>query len=155
MDLSTHLAGRKWLDPMEHRLRLDHKPDYRVTLQNRKLQPIAKRTEAVGRLIYYPFIMPLSQSPHYDNWDMPLDLVVVITAALAYALIFGFILRRAAERARSKASSKRWPMHARTIHPGTPRPSPSRFANSKAAPSAPGASSHCSRRPCGFWETPA
>jgi hypothetical protein len=71
------------------------------------IQVIARHTEAVGNLIYYPFVviilMLISRSSYFDNWHLPLGLFVVIMLALAYSIYCAIILRRSAEQARQKA----------------------------------------------------
>ena len=68
---------------------------------------IAERTKVVGPLVYWPFlvyfVMLLSQSPYFDNWDMPVGLITIIVASGIYAIACAVILRRAAEEARSTA----------------------------------------------------
>jgi hypothetical protein len=71
------------------------------------IQVIARHTEAVGNLIYYPFVviilMLISRSSYFDNWHLPVGLFVVIMLALAYCIYCAIILRRSAEQARQKA----------------------------------------------------
>ena len=71
------------------------------------IQVIARHTQAVGNLIYYPFVviilMLISRSSYFDNWHLPLGLFVVIMLALAYSIYCAIILRRSAEQARQKA----------------------------------------------------
>jgi len=71
---------------------------------------IAKRTDTVGQRIYYPFvvlfILLLSQSRFFDNWDMSIGLLVMIFISSLYAIASAFILRRAAEDARETVISR-------------------------------------------------
>jgi len=61
----------------------------------------------VSRLILYPFIilflMLLSRSRVFDNWDWPAPLILIFGINLAYAVGANIVLRRAAERARMLA----------------------------------------------------
>ena len=66
---------------------------------------IARRTEVVGQLIYYPFIiwfiMFLSRLNYFDNWHTPVGLAVVIFMCLLFAWFCAFMLRRSAESLRT------------------------------------------------------
>jgi len=68
---------------------------------------IAKRTDTVGKLIFYPvivwFIIFISRSYYFDNWQTPIGLAVVISLAAVFAWSSAFVLRRSAERARKDA----------------------------------------------------
>jgi hypothetical protein len=70
---------------------------------------IAKRTEAIGRLVYFPFIviflMIISRSTYFDGWDMPVGLFVVIVFSALYAVLCAFVLRKTAEQTRQAALS--------------------------------------------------
>jgi hypothetical protein len=65
---------------------------------------IAQRTEAVGWLIYYPFIvvvvMMLSHNTFFDRWEWPPSLMLVFGVLLAYAVYGAVMLRRVSARAR-------------------------------------------------------
>lgn len=65
---------------------------------------IANRSEVLGKLIFYPFIIWLimfaSRIYYFDNWHMPLGLGIVITLGALYAWSSAFVLRRSAESAR-------------------------------------------------------
>jgi hypothetical protein len=69
-----------------------------------KVELIAHRTEAVGTLIYYPFlvlpIMIVSRLSYFDRWDWPLSLVLVVGANAVLAIVAALFLRRSAEEAR-------------------------------------------------------
>jgi hypothetical protein len=62
---------------------------------------IAKRTEAVGRLIFYPiivwFIMFAARFNYFDKWHTPPALAVVISLGAVYAWSCAFSLRKSAE----------------------------------------------------------
>lgn len=68
---------------------------------------IARRTDAIGRLIFYPFIvwfiMFISRINYFDNWQTPIGLAIVISLGAVYAWSCAVILRRSAERARKNA----------------------------------------------------
>ena len=68
---------------------------------------IAKRTQVVGRLIDYPFIVLLilivGRMRLFDNWDVPIGLVVLWGFSAGYAIVCGFLLGRAAEYLRHAA----------------------------------------------------
>jgi hypothetical protein len=76
------------------------------------IRVIAKHSEVVGRLIYYPFlvmiVMLVSRIRYFDNWDLPLGLLIVILLGMAYAAYCAVILRRSAEQARRKAMKRLW-----------------------------------------------
>lgn len=66
---------------------------------------IAKRTEAVGKLIFYPFIVLVislvARSHYFDNWRAPMGLLAFIAGlALIYTWSCALTLRRQAERTR-------------------------------------------------------
>ena len=68
---------------------------------------IASHTEAVGKLIYYPFIvlliMFLSRNRYFDNWDFPISLIIISLINFTYALVSAILLRRVAEQSRRMA----------------------------------------------------
>jgi hypothetical protein len=68
---------------------------------------VARRTQAVARLVYYPFIvialMVLSRSSLFDNWTTPIGLVIVVTFSVAIVMACAILLRLAAERLRRRA----------------------------------------------------
>jgi hypothetical protein len=68
---------------------------------------IAKRTQVVGRLIDYPFIILLilivGRIRLFDNWDIPVGLVLLWGFSAGYAIVCGFLLGRAAEHFRQAA----------------------------------------------------
>lgn len=70
------------------------------------LELIADRTEVVGSLILYPFVvlflMIVSRASFFDNWDWPIGLLLILGMSSAYALACAVVLRRAAEKARQK-----------------------------------------------------
>ena len=66
---------------------------------------IAQRTEVVGNLIFYPFIvlfvMVVSRLRYFSNWHTPIGLAVVISMSAVLAWSCAFMLRRAAEKLRA------------------------------------------------------
>jgi hypothetical protein len=71
---------------------------------------IAHRTEAVGKLIYYPFIilliMLVARSPLFDNWNWPIGLILVLAIYATFALYCAIRMRRSAENARTQAIAR-------------------------------------------------
>ncbi|MCK9295588.1 MAG: hypothetical protein M0P70_10950 [Desulfobulbaceae bacterium] len=68
---------------------------------------IAIRTEALGKLIFYPFsiwlILFMARINYFDNWHLPIGLGIILTLGALYAWSSAFVLRRSAERARAAA----------------------------------------------------
>ena len=68
---------------------------------------VARRTDAVARLVYYPFIvisiMILARSSVFDNWSTSAGLAIVITGSLLIVIVCAISLRWAAERLRRSA----------------------------------------------------
>ena len=71
------------------------------------LQFVALRTQVVGRLVYYPFLvlslLLLSRSPMFDDWNMPMGAVFVAFNCGGAALGCAVALRIMAERSRRHA----------------------------------------------------
>ena len=71
------------------------------------LQFIARRTRAIGVLIYYPFIvlslMLLARSSFFDDWYTPPTVLVISTLSFIIVLACAFALRRTAEASRQHA----------------------------------------------------
>jgi hypothetical protein len=71
------------------------------------LEFLAERTQAINRLIYYPFIllslMLLSRSSAFDDWTMPLSGKVLAVLGALIALCGPVALRTAVERSRTAA----------------------------------------------------
>lgn len=67
----------------------------------------AKRTAAVGTLVYYPVLVMLlllfARSTLFDNWHWPAGIVLPLALAILMLIACIVVLRRAAERARSRA----------------------------------------------------
>ncbi len=68
---------------------------------------IAERTDSIGKMMYYPFLilflMVVSRHTAFDNWDFPLGLIIILSLSAMFALWAAFVLRRAGEKARRKA----------------------------------------------------
>lgn len=66
---------------------------------------IAKRTEVVGKLIFYPFtiwfLLFVSRMDFFDNWYTPVSLMIFISFTAACAWSCAFVLRRSSEHART------------------------------------------------------
>jgi hypothetical protein len=71
------------------------------------VQLIARWTEAIGPLVYYPFVtlglLVVARSPVVANWDVPLGLYIVFGLSAAYMVVGAHTLRRLAERVRRVA----------------------------------------------------
>ena len=74
------------------------------------MQLIGRRTEVVGKLIYYPFIvlalMVVSHNQFFDHLQWPPSLLLVFGGLLAYALYCAVTLRLEANRARNSELSR-------------------------------------------------
>jgi hypothetical protein len=72
-----------------------------------RLRVVATRTRRVGNLIIGPFVVLflilVSQSPYFDNWDIPAGLIIMIALSAAYATLCAIKLRRVSETARREA----------------------------------------------------
>jgi hypothetical protein len=68
---------------------------------------IALHTQAVGKLIYYPFIilliMIVARNRYFDNWNFPISLTIIFLLYFVHAIGCGIMLRFEAEKARSVA----------------------------------------------------
>lgn len=74
------------------------------------VQVIARRTEVIGWLITYPFIVLfvglIALNGYFDNWEWSAYSMLFFVLILAYAIICAVVLRRAAEKARRKAVAR-------------------------------------------------
>jgi len=70
-----------------------------------KLRIIAKRTEEVGKLIYYPFIIIIlilfSRINYFDDWGFPQSLAIITSCLIVISLYTAIKLRREAESVRN------------------------------------------------------
>jgi hypothetical protein len=68
---------------------------------------IARATDFVGRLIYYPFILIslliISRLGVFDHWTWPIALLIIVGFNAGYATFSVIYLRRTAERARKRS----------------------------------------------------
>ena len=68
---------------------------------------IARGTDFVGRLVYYPFIvislLIISRSSIFDYWTWPLALLIIVSFNAGYAAFSVVYLRRTAESARQRS----------------------------------------------------
>jgi hypothetical protein len=66
---------------------------------------IAKHTEVVGKLIFYPFtiwfLLFVSRMDYFDNWYTPVSLMIFISFTAVCAWSCAFVLRRSSEHART------------------------------------------------------
>ncbi len=71
-----------------------------------KARLIARFTKAVDNIIYFPFIIILmlivSRFRIFDNWNMPLPLVIIFATNFLLASYFGFRLHKYAKKAKDK-----------------------------------------------------
>jgi hypothetical protein len=72
-----------------------------------EMRLIDRRTRAVARLVYYPFIvlslMLLARSSVFDNWTLARPLLIALGGGFAIVIACAVLLRRAAEVSRRKA----------------------------------------------------
>lgn len=71
-----------------------------------KVKCIAHFTDTVDDLLYFPFIILLllviSRFRIFDNWNMPLPLLIFIVTNFFIAVFYGFSLHRTAKKAKEK-----------------------------------------------------
>lgn len=71
---------------------------------------IARRTAAIGQMIYYPFLVLLlliiSRNYFFDAWHWPASLIIIQGFNVSFALFSAVHLRRTAERARQRALAR-------------------------------------------------
>lgn len=86
------------------------RPEGETRLIRFSIDLIAERTKVVGRLIDYPFIVLLilivGRMRLFDNWDVPLGLVLLWGLSAGYAILCAFLLGRAAEHLRQAAITR-------------------------------------------------
>ena len=74
------------------------------------IKVIAERTEAVGKLIFYPFLILfltiVSRSSFFDRWHWPVSLILVYGLSSLLAVYAVWQLRGAAEQARNFALAR-------------------------------------------------
>lgn len=83
------------------------RPEAETRLIRFSIDLVAERTKVVGRLIDYPFIvlfiLIISRMRLFDNWDVPIGLVVLWGLSAGYAIVCAFLLGRAGEHLRHAA----------------------------------------------------
>jgi len=107
-DLTRNLSRRTaWPDAMRQQYGL---PDSTRSTQFDDwldLQVIARQTEAVNRLVYFPFLalllLVVARSDIFDNWSVPPELVIVLGFSFLYLIAAAVQLRHTAEKARINA----------------------------------------------------
>jgi hypothetical protein len=71
------------------------------------IELIAKRTAVISNLLYFPFIIlfliGVARYPYIDNFDLPIELVIIYGTIAAYAIGTVVALRVSADRAKRKA----------------------------------------------------
>jgi hypothetical protein len=81
-----------------------------VKIESDIVSLIAMRTDMVGKLIFYPFIvwvvLFISRFYYFDNWETPPGVAVVISLGAVLAWSCAFLLRRSAEKARSRVVTR-------------------------------------------------
>jgi hypothetical protein len=103
------LCGRStpWETPKSRELANDRGLDQRHFNELLDINVVAARTEAVGSVVFYPFVlltlMFLARSRVFDRWEWPVPLVLIFLVVLGYAIWSVAALRRAAIRARRDA----------------------------------------------------
>jgi hypothetical protein len=118
--------------------------------EDEAIRLIAHRTDAVGRIAYYPllllFLLALSSNSYFGDWDWPIGIIVVCAGTTAIAILGPIILRCSAEGARSKALERlgiklRYAKPAKSSSPAAPvgkgKPVPKRAPVRPKAPAAP------------------
>lgn len=84
---------------------------------------IARRTEVVGRVVFYPFIvwfiMVISRLDYFDNWRTPIGLAVIITLGAVYAWSCALVLRWSAEHARQQALDRLMKLQVSVVAAGS------------------------------------
>jgi hypothetical protein len=67
---------------------------------------ISLRTTVIAKLVYFPFIiiaiMVLARNHLFDNWNMPLGLILVFSVSVAIVVVCAVLLRRGAESVRDR-----------------------------------------------------
>ena len=70
-----------------------------------KLKFIEEHTDAIGKFIYYPFIIiflvVLSRNRYFDDWNNPIGLIIIPLILISYTVLSSMFLRREARSARS------------------------------------------------------
>ena len=103
-------ASTRWPNAYSRKAQLEHKLDDLYLDQYIDLRIIAKRSDAVGRLIFYPFfvlfVIIIARNNFFDRWDWPPTILLFLGLCSAYAVYAVWSLRRAAENAREALLDK-------------------------------------------------
>jgi uncharacterized membrane protein (DUF485 family) len=106
---SLDLFLQKWIKNAEHSKWIGSRTEAPLS-DWMLIQLIAKRTEVVGKLIYFPFIiwvlLFVSRLHYFDNWRTPLGLAIVISMGALLAWSCTIILRRSAEKLRTEVMDR-------------------------------------------------
>ncbi len=75
-----------------------------------EIKLIAKRTEGISQLVYYPIFVALlliaSRSNYFDNWNLPVGLAFVISLSILLVICCAFLLRKSANNAKAASLRK-------------------------------------------------
>ncbi|MEO8629090.1 MAG: hypothetical protein ABI612_13450 [Betaproteobacteria bacterium] len=111
-ELMMQIGTRDWPEETrrEFAQKIGVRPETDAAIAGEVLDPwidvhfIARRTEAIGTLAYFPFVllalMIVARWSIFDNWDVPVALVVVFGFGFILACVNAFLMQRAAARAR-------------------------------------------------------
>lgn len=95
------------LDPQDAAEPTEEIPPTELLVDYLDIDLIARRTDIVGGLIYYPLVvislLIISRSGIFDHWTWPLPLLILLGFNAGYAVFSAVYLRRTAERARQSA----------------------------------------------------
>jgi hypothetical protein len=94
----------EWPGPVCNRLAADSGVNCDDLQEYINVRVIATRSEAVGKLIYYPFLVIflaiVARNSFWDHWDWPPSMCLILGLDAAYAVYAVLSLRHAAEKAR-------------------------------------------------------
>ncbi len=80
-----------------------------ILVQWVKLQIIAKRTFAIGKMIFYPFVifalLLIARNNYFDHWCWTKPLIIVISSTIVITLYYAFILFYEANNIRKQTIS--------------------------------------------------
>ena len=116
------IAGQapRWSEQSFSRLIGFHEKDAKESMGEWMLiSLVARRTEAIGRVVFYPFIvwfiLFVSRLNYFDNWHTPIGLAIVITLGAVYAWSCAWVLRRSAEKTRQAALERLMTAHVSVL----------------------------------------
>ncbi|MCP4715972.1 MAG: hypothetical protein GY868_12715 [Deltaproteobacteria bacterium] len=71
---------------------------------------IARHTDKISKLIYYPIIVTVlmigSRNNYFDNWNMSIGLILVMSLSMLYLIACALIMRINAEKSRKNITSR-------------------------------------------------